>query len=314
MSLKVFVYAEGSALRGMGHLFRMQAIWTNHLATFDVVFLAASDLQTQFYSIHKMPYVSIDQAHDTERPFAVIVDSKDRLPEALHEIWQAGSVRISVDSLASWAKHSHYALFPSFYPDLPTIQDHLPNVQIKAGREYCLIRDDDNHHHCREICVTFGGSDPNNVTSSVLLALDHLNMLQRTSVIVGPAFKVTEEALQLLFPKAHFISGARYTSAIISRAKYVITALGTTLQEAECHSKSCLVIFNYAADKKDYENILRSSRTPALWRTLGFFQDLSKEDYIEGVKDFLTTKIGNRSALKSDWGRELGPFLQSAIS
>lgn len=314
MSLKVLVYAEGSSLRGMGHLFRMQALWEHHLSTFDVIFLAASDLQTQFYSTHKMPHLPVDQARDTEQPFAVIVDSKDTLPLTLHEIWQAGSVRISVDSLASWAKHSHYALFPSFYPDLPTIQDHLPNVRIKAGREYCLIRGDDNHHYCRDICVTFGGSDPHNVTSSVLLALDHLNMLQRTSVIVGPVFKVTKNDLQSQFPNAHFISGARYTSAIISRANYVITALGTTLQEVECHSKNCLIIYNYAADKQDYQNILKSSRKPDFWRTLGYFQDLSKEDYIEGIKDFLTAKIGSRSNSKSGWGCELGPFLKSLIS
>ena len=75
---------------------------------------------------------------------------------------------IAIDTTLKWNTRFNCIVYPSFYVD-DDIKYKSLNQNVYFGREYSLIREDkvDNSEYS-DILITFGGTDPNNLTQIIL--------------------------------------------------------------------------------------------------------------------------------------------------
>tara|TARA_B100000767_G_scaffold67777_1_gene64267 strand:+ start:11544 stop:12515 length:972 start_codon:yes stop_codon:yes gene_type:complete len=280
----VVCYAEGSNKIGMGHLYRQLSFYQNYSHLIDIKFIAKNNIQKDFYKTFDCKYIDISQVDDLEEFDFGIFDSKEDLIDIFSRIKFLSKTWIAIDSTKKWVKEFDYAIFPSFFSSLETIPKELHkfNIKLLFGIEYVLTRathERDNVNIDFKTLVTFGGTDPNNLTE--LLANIVTKRLDRKDFIflIGPYFKRNKIYFENKFNKLNFLSPVNSTRNLINKSNCVITSLGTTLQECEFFSKNTILITNYLSDEDDAQQLNKHSINNGIFYHLGHFSNINENDF-----------------------------------
>lgn len=297
IAIRICVYADGHPSRGFGHLYRMKSLWERCLSAQVSSFVSISDMDRSFYTKHGMPFSDLSHRNPCD---LLIVDTKVDLPEQILEIPR--SFTIGVDSVSDWAAEADSLVFPTFYFNKKLLPQSLTLRNVLGGREFTLIRPPATAKHSRPILVTFGGSDPNNITEKVLSILKVEELLKDVTVIIGPGFSCVER-IYTNFSEAEILYSVPTTTEYVASAEIVITALGTTLQEIEFFQKKGVVIANYETDALDFDAVLEGSVCPNNWTYCGYFKDIDTRVLCERVTS-AQMQLDSRAvpALLSSWG------------
>lgn len=294
------IYADGVRSRGYGHLYRMKALYDRFCCGMNVLFLWHTCMQGEFYSEHCLPSIKTDEAL-LQKPKLLIIDSKAPLPEQILALMQTSKIVLVVDSVASWVTSEHLVVFPIFYFDPKVLGSQNPAINLIGGKEFVLLRSPETANHSRKILVTFGGSDPNELTQMVLSALSKRKMLHETTVLIGPGFSNPTYYLDE-FQDAHFAVAPSTTSEFVSSAELVITALGTTVQEVEFYEKKCCLFLNYETDNRDVELIRKFSANPRRFMNCGFYR-CADFGVLNKALDGLSSRVlAEKVRADKDWG------------
>ena len=295
--IRICVYADGHPSRGFGHLYRMKSLWERCLWAKDSSFVSISDMESAFYTKHGMPFSDLSHPNPCD---LLIVDTKVDLPAQILEIPR--SFTIGVDSVNDWAAEADSLIFPTFYFDKKLLPQSLAVRNVSGGREFTLIRPPATTKVSRPILVTFGGSDPNNITEKVLTILKVQGLLEEVTVIIGPGFSGFER-IYTNFCQAEILHSVPTTTEYVASAETIITALGTTLQEIEFFQKKGVVIANYESDALDFGAVLEGSACPNNWAYCEYFKNIDARVLCEHVTS-AQTQLNSRvaPALLSSWG------------
>ena len=168
---------------------------------------------------------------------------------------------IALDDLGAGQLHAHCTVF-----SLPTTREVRGNY---TGLRYLVldpgfrngVRADETATH---VVVTFGGSDPDDLTGLAVGSLNRLGV--RPLVVRGPLFTHGR-------PKGDYelVDNPRDMAGVLARAGVVITSFGMTLFEALCLGTP-VVLLNHSP----YHDEL--SRTFPGIANLGYYADLSDEE------------------------------------
>lgn len=302
----VICYAEGSNKIGMGHLYRQLSLYQNYSHLIDFKFIAKNDIQRDFYKTFDCKYIDISQVDDLEEFDFGIFDSKEDLIDIFHRIQFLSKKWIAIDSTKKWVKEFDYAVFPSFFSSLETIPKQLRkfNTKLLFGIEYVLTRkthEKDNLKINFETLVTFGGTDPNNLTellaSIVTKRSDHKDFI----FLIGPYFKRNKLYFEKKFKNLNFLGPVNSTRNLIEKSNCVITSLGTTLQECEFFSKNTILITNYFSDEEDAQQLNKHSINNEIFYHLGHFNSINENDFNKIYNNH--SKIyNNKKHVSSTWG------------
>lgn len=302
----VVCYAEGSNKIGMGHLYRQLSLYQNYSHLIDFKFIAKNDIQRDFYKTFNCKYIDISQVDDLEEFDFGIFDSKEDLIDIFHRIQFLSKKWIAIDSTKKWVKEFDYAVFPSFFSSLETIPEQLRkfNTKLLFGIEYVLTRktcEKDNLKINFETLVTFGGTDPNNLTellaSIVTKRSDHKDFI----FLIGPYFKRNKLYFEKKFKNLNFLGPVNSTRNLIEKSNCVITSLGTTLQECEFFSKNTILITNYFSDEEDAQQLNKHSINNEIFYHLGHFNSINENDFNKIYNNH--SKIcNNKKHVSSTWG------------
>ena len=295
--IRICVYADGHPSRGFGHLYRMKSLWERCFRTKTSSFLSINDMESSFYTKHGMPFFDLSHPNPCD---LLIVDTKVDLPEQILE--SPRSFTIGVDSVSGWAAEADSLIFPTFYFNKKRLPQSLAVRNVLGGREFTLIRPPATAKVSRPILITFGGSDPNNITEKVLSILKVEGLLEDVTVIIGPGFAGFER-IYTNFSEAEILYSVPTTTEYVASAETVITALGTTLQEVEFFQKKGAVIANYEPDALDFDAVLEGSVCPNNWVYCGSFNNIDAGVLCEHVTS-AQTQLDSRiaPALLSSWG------------
>lgn len=255
-------------------------------------------MQKRFFKSHDLPFT--ERIDFDAKDNLLIVDSKVDLPPAVNQMLERGANSISVDTVEPWAYNTDFAVFPSFFVSSHVSSFFSEQTKVFAGREYVILRSSSPKRKSRPILVTFGGSDPNDLTTSVLQNLTRKGLGDKTSALIGPGFHKQSKWFSEHFPNVELIEAQESTLELIGSAQYVISALGVTLQEVEYYAKPCLVIFNYPHDEFDFDCLVRASGQSENWVNGGYFHELTHAELDLRIDDLLLRTPSAPD--KSGWG------------
>ena len=233
---------------GLGHFYRLKSILDN-FGKKNAVFYSQNDIQSNFLKQLKLNFRNIEE-----------FDSKTLIYDGNHinsNIFQflenvKRPRRLLLD--AEYNKNNFFGatIIPSFFiskTEKLRVKKNFDKYHI--GANYFFIKNYINIEKSDFPLVTFGGSDPNELTLLVAKAL-----LNKAKYIIGPLFSEKQIVdLQKIINKDNLIYSPSETFGYIAGAPVVITALGTTLQEVELLQKKCLIITNYTTDSLHIESI-----------------------------------------------------------
>jgi UDP-2,4-diacetamido-2,4,6-trideoxy-beta-L-altropyranose hydrolase len=139
--------------------------------------------------------------------------------------------------------YADLVLNQNVYADLSFYPAHEPSTRFLLGTQYALLRKEfldwagwkrEIPGRARKILVTFGGSDPGNVTLEVLNGITILDLCElEVIVIVGganPNATLIEEAVRI-FPQFRIVRNAENMPELMAWADVAISAGGSTCWE-----------------------------------------------------------------------------------
>ena len=292
-------YAAGSFEVGYGHLYRVFSIYKKYLSNKKSTFLYCNKVQEDFYKSKKLKAVKICEFEFRE-DFVLIIDTKDKDIRFLHNFIKNSSKSICIDTINDWVRKFDILVIPNFYFDPKNSPDVNFETPIFYGRKYCIIRKQlPNLKHKNTYLITFGASDPNNITRKILQTIYKEVKSSEITVLLGKGMLDQEPILKKDFPNIKILKDLKSTFEIINNSKIIFSTLGTTVQEIEAAQKKAVICFNSLDDPKDFKKIISSTKNKNLWLNGGHHLNLNVND----IKKFIKiTKYKVNYTENNNWG------------
>lgn len=184
-----------------------------------------------------------------------------------------------------------------------------PFTRLLLGSEYVLLRpeflaeprDREHPEAARKVLVTMGGSDPENVTRKVVLALLRSKANFEARIVVGSG-NPWHDQLQVLAaqrPGFQLERSPANMAPLMRWADIAISGAGSTCWELAYLGLPAIVI----ALSQDQQGIARGLAENEVARSLGWHANLSEERISEALNSLLSD-LGQRRAM-SEHGMEL---------
>lgn len=302
-----YIYAEGVNRLGFGHLYRAKRLIQNVFSDFQFTFVICTDMEEAFCERYELRSLRLEKLEGIH-PRLLIIDSKRELNSGLVSLKNRSEKSIAIDTTSSWAESVDCVIFPSFYFNKDRIRHYLKNVPLYGGKGFVSLAPSSTSNKSRDILVTFGGSDPNNITGHVLNAFSVESILSRTTTLIGPGYRQREDLI-LNYPAVEFIEFADTTTEYVGSASLVITAVGTTLQEIEFYQKPAFLICNYESDHLDFLDIVNASSVPSTWRFGGTFDGFCADSLVQYANESVKTDLKIEHCARAEWGRDWSGLL-----
>lgn len=306
---EIVLYATGGRGEGMGHLYRSLAL-VNLLFEFGIKakILVVENFEKNFFRLKEKKTYSYKELLLNEIDIFIIDSKRSEISKNVLALIKKSKESIFVDNLISkWVSAEGKKIIPSFYffdSKLRKNNKKLKNVDY--GSKYVIPRKEKGLNISVEIdlLVTFGGSDPNNLTRKFLSSLSLGDFTKfKVVVILGPAFSENIVQLKKVFPRVLFLECVASTLPYVTEAKIIVTSLGTTLQEVELCNKKCYIICNYEDDLLEIDSIKQFSYNSDFWQCLGLHNDF-QIPHTDEIEDFIKI-TGNfySDEQRSSWGQ-----------
>lgn len=238
---RIVIRGDAGTKLGMGHVHRMAAL-ASELASNELLLVTRRDapheLGAQFLSALPYKVEAIDAeegffaALERERPHIVILDVLDTSEEYVERVRKCGGFIVTLEDLGAGARHADLVI-NDLYTDFLPQQNHWyglqyamvnPVFETVAPRE--AVRD-----RVQKVVVSFGGTDPNNLTIKALAALSSVKFSGETVVVLGPGYAHTAFELKDFGLRGELHRNVKNMALLTCDADIAITAAGRTVTE-----------------------------------------------------------------------------------
>jgi len=281
---KFLCYASGSTEIGFGHLYRLTRIIDLCNIKNQTLFLYQNNLEKSFLESRKFHLYN----NELISPKLILIDSKIDCSSLYNSFYSKNNKLIIIDNIDTWVKNVDSVVLPSFYINQKKVNDFLKGktIDLFFGKEYSIlsspiIKKKTNNN---KILITFGGSDPNNITSTVVKMLWKSNFKNRLKIILGPGYLHSKEEIIKKYQELDIVSDCNDMASEIGNSSIIITALGTTLQDIEFYGKKSIIICNYEDDLDDYYYVSSMSRLKSRMQCIGLWESFSEKTLINTIQ------------------------------
>jgi spore coat polysaccharide biosynthesis predicted glycosyltransferase SpsG/CMP-N-acetylneuraminic acid synthetase len=181
------------------------------------------------------------------KPDLVINDRLDTTAEEIQALQAAGVRVINFEDLGSGALHADVVVNDLYtHAQSATVKEH----HIYSGPQYFCARPE--FESCpkkvvppspQKILITFGGTDPNNLTRKVLETLLAAKVAAEINVVLGLGYPAElETAIQADYPHIRFQRNIANMAECIHQADVVFTSAGRTVYEIACIGTPAIVL------------------------------------------------------------------------
>jgi spore coat polysaccharide biosynthesis predicted glycosyltransferase SpsG len=252
---KIAFIVDGSSEEGYGHLYRSKNLAKTMSEVNQVFHISRNTHQNNFYSQHNIPFVELKKNDDFLKNTIfdyIVVDVKKPISKVLQNI-HFNKV-IVIDTIPPDLKKFDRLITPSFF------YQSKKNLFFKGvhnyGENYVILDPrikllDSRQKRGEKLIITFGGSDPNNLSLVTLLALKDTEFLPDILLILGPGYKHSKKDLLKIISGEQIIENPSNIYKHFLTAYFAITALGVTVQELAYMMIPMGIIYNYVEDKED---------------------------------------------------------------
>jgi spore coat polysaccharide biosynthesis predicted glycosyltransferase SpsG len=262
VSRPVLLRAKSGPTTGMGHTMRSRSVAQELLAQGGRPVLIVDDVETaRALASEPFEVVTVDARPDwaSEPAAAAMLDGfVDWSPE-LEALRASGTPAFLVENRTPARELADRLVYPALHYE-PDAWDEAHAERVLAGPGWIPLARE--VRGVRPVCgrdrrdvdllVTFGGSDPFELTERVLAALDPAG--RRVVVAVGPHMAQRRAELARLAaesgPEVRVLLPGMPLARWIARSRAAITAVGTTLYELAYLGVGSLVVANHEGDRQ----------------------------------------------------------------
>ena len=252
---EILCFASGGIDIGFGHLYRLTNLIASLRLESKAIFIATNQIEKEFLSNAKL---SIETLGSSEmfKYNHIIIDSKYDCMNIIDSFTKNKENIIIIDNLDEWTKRSSSIVVPSFFINKDQVESSnlLNDDKLLWGKEYVILKDPKviRKQINNKILLTFGGSDPYNISYKILKILLKTPYKDRLRLIIGPGYPHNKDYLLKEGSDIDIVINSNNMAEEISSASLIITSFGTILQEAEFYGKKVIIGCNYSKDKDDY--------------------------------------------------------------
>jgi len=239
--LKVLIRADAGVNLGMGHVYRAIAL-AQELSSHELVLATRSDdsyalganfLQKHPYNIHLLNSEDEFQSLvEDMQPDILLLDILDTDGDYIQNIRQTPLFLVTLEDLGTGA-HLADIVINDLYSDLYPKQNHWYGVENSILSPYFeIITPKENMNpQVENILITFGGSDPKNLTLKALQALEEIRFKGNVIVVLGPGYQHDSFSLYDFKLNGQIMKSVANMAELARNADLALTSGGRTVTE-----------------------------------------------------------------------------------
>jgi len=296
---RILVRVDGTKNLGLGHIYNMLTI-LNHFRKDKILIVMDHKKRLGNYKFkekrYSLAYVKSKQDFQNKiknfKPNIIFNDILDTKSSYTKTLSKFNSFIVNFEDMGWGAKEANLVFNP--------IYSHKKNKSKNQffGSNYACIRDEfrsqfSNKPHVEknQILITFGGSDPRNLTRRLLKILNEMKLTSEIIVIVGMAFSnvnQTEKLVEGMKKNGHkikIIKNSNLMAKYISKSDFVITTNGRTVFEIASLN---IPFISISANPREEEHKFSSNSGGGIY--LGLYSDVSNQK----IKNAITKMVDLR--------------------
>jgi spore coat polysaccharide biosynthesis predicted glycosyltransferase SpsG/CMP-N-acetylneuraminic acid synthetase len=238
---RILIRGDASPKHGMGHVHRMLAL-AYELASHRVTLVTRRDggneLGAKFLGDAPFELAAIDDEAgflallEQEQPDIAILDVLNTEPEYVQAVHEHARVVVNFEDLGPGARHADIVI-NDLYTDLSPQENHWYSVQysiVGPTFENTQPRADISER-VEKVLISFGGTDPNNLTIKALSALEQVGFVGEVIVVLGPGYAHPAFELETFGLNGDVHRSVQNMALLTRDADVAITAAGRTVTE-----------------------------------------------------------------------------------
>jgi len=274
----VLFMVSGNANIGLGHVYNTLLI-ANDLVRHRIEFLvdSSSDLARQKisasnYTVHMQSGAGPIDDILRLRPDVVINDCLDTSADYVQQLKREGITVINFEDLGSGARHADLVV-NAIYPEKEVLPRHYFGPKFFLLRdEFVLTQPRQVAQRVKQVLLTFGGVDPNNLTHKVISSIYDDCQREGIQIVVATGFGYTEFDSLQRFEGIEFHRDTRSIADLMCEADLIFTSAGRTIYEVASQQTPAIVL---AQNARELTHFFASSQFGFL--NLGLGEDLTEE-------------------------------------
>jgi CMP-N-acetylneuraminic acid synthetase/spore coat polysaccharide biosynthesis predicted glycosyltransferase SpsG len=251
---KVIIRVDGYEQIGLGHIYRSLTL-ANNIMDHEVIFLMDNRHKLGINIIRNQNFKVVTFEKDPipiiceNNPDIVINDILDTNKEYILSLKELGLKVFNFEDLGSGAEFAD-GVFNALYPgSVPSGNFHTGENFYCARNEFINVEPKKVSQSVENVLITFGGTDPNNLTLKTLNAISKSNYNFKITIILGPGYSNEE----ILFDNINNINkdievfrSVKNIADFMKKADIIFSSAGRTMYEiAMIGTPSIIIAQNY---------------------------------------------------------------------
>jgi CMP-N-acetylneuraminic acid synthetase/spore coat polysaccharide biosynthesis predicted glycosyltransferase SpsG len=251
---KVIIRVDGYNEIGLGHIYRTLTL-ANNIIDHEVIFLMEDKhnvginiVQGQNYKVVRFSGDPLSEIKAI-KPDIIINDILDTNQEYILALKEMGVKVFNFEDLGSGAEYAD-GVFNALYPgSVPSGSFYTGERYYCARNEFINIKPKEIKEQVKNVLITFGGTDPNNLTLKTLNAISKSNYDFKITIILGPGYMHEE----LLYEKINcsnkdvgVFRSVKNIADYMVNADIILSSAGRTMYEiAMIGTPAVIIAQNY---------------------------------------------------------------------
>ena len=283
---KILIKADASHEIGTGHIYRGLSI-ASKLVNHEVIFLLdeSQPLGIEIIKNNNYPYIThhSDEGDLIEKiveydPDIVINDILNTNSKYTKTLRDKGFFIVNFEDLGGGVKYAHM-VFDALY------EHKIPLQNLYSGHKYYILKDEFNYQSFKEIkedvnkvLLTFGGTDPNNLTEKVLESILESNYENQIEIILGLGYANKKEIQEKYKEneRIEIYENVKNMSEHMHDADLIFTSAGRTMYEIASLGVPCICL---CQNERELSHIFGNVEHGFI--NLGLGSEVSKEEIRE---------------------------------
>lgn len=283
---KILIKADASHEIGTGHIYRGLSI-ASKLVNHEVVFLLdeSQPLGIEIIKNNNYPYIThhSDEEDLIEKiveydPDIVINDILNTNSKYTKTLRDKGFFIVNFEDLGGGVKYAHM-VFDALY------EHKIPLQNLYSGHKYYILKDEFNYQSFKEIkedvnkvLLTFGGTDPNNLTEKVLESILESDYKNQIEIILGLGYANKKEIQDRYKDnkRIDIYENVKNMSEHMHDADLIFTSAGRTMYEIASLGVPCICL---CQNERELSHIFGNVEHGFI--NLGLGSEVSKEEIRE---------------------------------
>lgn len=291
---RIIFRVEGDTEIGLGHIYRAITLANRFISDNDIFFLMSSkkNIGTNKVLSSNFPMITFENEEDLFRkieeikPDIVINDILDTDPKYITRLKYLGVFTVNFEDLGDGSECADLVINSLYEYSCPTPNYHYGHNYVCLRDEFYIMPSKKVGNKVENILVTFGGTDPNNLTLKTLKAFHILGLKNiKLNIVLGLGYQPKEELYSYvdIFKEEGFMveikENVNMMAQEIYNADIVITSNGRTIYEITSIGTPFISI---AQNERESTHIFVHYLKGIMY--LGMAYNVSKEDIAIAIK------------------------------